>query len=76
MTCSGRKEAGDTTVIKALEQSLVNIFKKNLTVAQGINSVGLFCLFVCWIFYMHYYTDIITHGRPFLNQSSALVGTS
>ena len=25
---------------------------------------------------MHYYTDIITHGRPFFNQSSALVGVN
>ena len=28
------------------------------------------------IFYMHHYTDIMTHGLPFFDQSLALVGTS
>ena len=28
------------------------------------------------IFYMHHHIDMITHGLPLLNQTSALVGTS
>ena len=28
------------------------------------------------IFYMNHHIDMITHGRTFFNQSSALVGTS